>query len=323
VTAGHDRPVAWVTSATSFLGARISQELNQKGYRVIGFTRRHGLAPAAVEGFDQIVSGPFEPMLLRSALDKHGPPSAVFHAIGSGSVRQAHADPTADFERTVSTTRILVETLATMNVSARLIYPSSAAVYEAHDFGPITETFPIQPISVYGKSKASAEQVCRDLAQNTTLAVMIARFFSVYGPPQRKLLLWELGRRLLAGERDIVLDGTGEETRDFIHVSDAARIVVSLFSCAAPPELLNIGAGRATSVRHVAIQMATALDVKASIRFSGVLRPGDPVHLQSDNSRLAALGMNSYMTLEQGLVDYARWLRSYPAMASETVPLSG
>jgi UDP-glucose 4-epimerase len=322
VTAGHDRPTAWVTSATSFLGTRISRELNQKGYRVIGFTRRHGLAPAATEGFDQIVSGPFEQILLRGVLDQHGPPSAVFHAIGSGSVGQALADPVADLERTVSTTRILVETLATMNISARLIYPSSAAVYGAHDFGPIAETAAVQPISAYGQGKAAAEQVCRQLAQHTSLQVVILRLFSVYGPPQRKLLLWDLGRRLLAGERDIVLQGTGEETRDFIHVSDAARIVVSLFSCAGPPALLNIGTGRATSVRHLATQLTIALDVTTNVRFGGTPRSGDPIHLQSDTSRLASLGLNSFVPLEQGLVDYARWLRSYRAMVNETVPLS-
>jgi len=306
----QDRPLAWVTGAASFLGRHVARTLAQQGYDVAGFAR-HTIEPELAKGwgFKFIESGSFAAPLLQRVYERAGPPVAVFHAIGASSVTQANADPAADAERTLRTTERLLEALGQMAPSARLIYPSSAAVYGAAAPGPIPENAPTQPISVYGANKLRAEGICQDFARRSGLQVIIVRFFSVYGPPQRKLLLWDLGMRLLAGERRITLGGTGEETRDFIHVRDAAAIVGALTVSAQPPRLLNAGTGRATSINTLAAKLAAAFGVPVDIQFDGRSRPGDPPHQQADISQLSAIGFAASMTLEQGLSDYADWLR--------------
>jgi UDP-glucose 4-epimerase len=278
---------------------------------VAGFAR-HTIEPELAKkwGFKFIECGSFAGPILQRAHERAGPPVAVFHSIGASSVTQAEVDPAADAERTLRTTESLLEALRQMAPSARLIYPSSAAVYGAAAPGPIPEDAPTQPISLYGANKLRAETICQDFARRSGLQVIIARFFSIYGPPQRKLLLWDLGLRLLAGERRITLGGTGEETRDFIHVSDAAAIVVALIVAARPPQLLNAGTGRATSVNILATKFAAAFGVPVDLQFDGRSRPGDPSHQQADISQLSTVGFASSMTLEQGLANYANWLRT-------------
>jgi UDP-glucose 4-epimerase len=312
VTGARDRPLAWVTGATSFLGRHVALTLARRGYDVAGFARPSAIEPGTREdwGFRFVECGAFDAALLRRIRDRAGPPQAVFHAIGSGSVGQADADPVADCERTLRTTECLLEELTQTAPGARLIYPSSAAVYGIVPAGPIGEDAPTKPISVYGANKLAAEAMCREFAKSAGRQGVIVRFFSVYGPPQRKLLLWEVGQRLLAGERDIVLGGTGEETRDFVHVSDAAGIVASLAAAANPPSLVNAGSGRATSVRTLVETLASSLGVCAEIRFNGHSRPGNPPYQQANVSGLASIGFAATVPLEQGLADYARWLRN-------------
>jgi UDP-glucose 4-epimerase len=308
----NDRPLAWVTGATGFLGRNVALALAKQGYDVAGFVRHSDLNVELTSrwGFRFIEQGPFDAPLLRRVEEHAGPPLVVFHAIGSGSVAQADADPSADKQRTLRTTECLLDELAKTAPRARLIYPSSAAVYGDIPAGTIAEDASTRPISVYGANKLAAEALCRKFAKGSGRGgVVIVRFFSVYGPPQRKLLLWEIGQRLLAGERDIALGGTGEETRDFLHVIDAAGIVTALAAAADPPSLLNAGSGRATSVRTLVETLSSFLGVRVKIRFDGHSRPGNPPYQQADVSRLARIGFKASVPLERGLADYARWLR--------------
>ena len=306
----RDRPLAWVTGATSFLGRHVALAMAKQGYDVVGFGRRSAIEAGTWEewGFRFIELGTFDAALLRRAQDRAGPPQAVFHAIGSGSVGQADADPAADSERTLRTTACLVEFLSQTASGARLIYPSSAAVYGVSPAGPISENAPMAPISVYGANKLRAEGICRHYTARNTQPSVIVRFFSLYGAGQRKLLFWDIGQRLRAGERTLVLGGTGEETRDLIHVSDAAAIAAAVAVAASPPSVINAATGRATSVKTLVEMLVSALGVTAQIRFDGRSRPGNPPYQQADISRLAKLEPGQFIPLEQGIAGYARWL---------------
>jgi UDP-glucose 4-epimerase len=304
----QDLQLAWITGATSFLGREVARRLAGRGFRVIGFSRDADAARSSTSwGLSAVECGRFGMTLFEQACARYGAPSVVFHAVGSGSVAQADADPEADVERTVKSVEQLIDALVRLAPSARLLYPSSAAVYGARP-GPIAEDAPTRPISAYGRNKVLAEEICRERAAIVGLDIVIARIFSVYGPPQRKLLLWELGQRLLSGQKVITLSGTGEETRDFIHISDVADVITMLAEAADVPALVNVGTGRATSISVLATKLAAALRVDARIAFSAKPRPGDPAHQCADVTRLRAMGYASFTDLDAGLADYGHWL---------------
>jgi UDP-glucose 4-epimerase len=301
---------AWVTGASGFLGRHVARRLADSGYDVIGFSRAAVEDPFAIRwGFASIEAGPFELAIFQRACQRQGPPSAIFHGVGSGSVAQAAEDPNGDIERTLRTTERLIDAMWQLAPSARLIYPSSAAVYGQTGPGPIPEESTPRPISVYGTNKLLTEEMCRQRARLEGLDIITARFFSVYGPSQRKLLLWELGQRLLSGERVVELGGTGEETRDFMCVIDAAAIVETLIEADDIPLIVNIGTGETTPIKRLARLLADALSATVEIRFSGEPRVGDPTHQQADTGRLVTLGHKKFTPLHRGIADYADWLR--------------
>jgi UDP-glucose 4-epimerase len=305
-----ESPVAWVTGATSFLGRYVARQLSRDGFKVAGFSRRPiALASAAEWGFAAIEVGDFEPQILKRAHRRFGAPAVVFHAIGSGSVGQAADDPTADYERTFGSAELLTEVLGQLCPATRLIYPSSAAVYGMVSEGAISESAPVNPISEYGKTKMLTEDMCRERAQIYGMQLIVARFFSVYGPWQKKLLLWDIAQRLLSGQSAVTLGGTGGESRDFIHVVDAAAMVVTLAQCETALGTFNIGTGRATPIMVLASKLVSAMESNAEISFTGISRPGDPMHQQADVRRLSEFGQIARVSLDQGLADYAYWIR--------------
>lgn len=308
--------VAFVTGAGGFLGGAVVSAFQRAGWRTAGFghPRRHpddaeGLTPPKIR-----LEGDVLRRQLSQAAEVAGSPEVVFHAAGGASVGASIADPEADFRRTVLSLR---ETLAFLEADApgaRLIYPSSAAVYGALAASPIPETAQPNPISPYGRHKLQVETEIDEARNSFALDAVVVRFFSLYGPGLRKQLLWDLAQRLTAADR-VELGGQGDERRDFLFIEDAVRLVGVLAEAEAPPKLINGASGQAASVREVAQGLARALGRPAEISFSGVVREGDPRALVADAARLSALGFVPGVSLHEGLQRTAAWMAKARAAA--------
>lgn len=239
---------------------------------------------------------------------EHGAPDAVVHAAGSSSVRVAAEDPAQDFKRTVGGTIELLEALRRWAPEACLLLSSSAAVYGSNHNIPIPEHAAPAPISTYGLHKLRAEELCLEAAERHGLQVAVVRFFSLYGAGLRKQIFWDLWNKIIADDR-VVLGGTGSETRDFLHVEDAVRLLLHLAENRGieRPSIVNGGTGIATTIRDAATLLVRSSDCRAEIIFEGLSRPGDPAHLVADIGRLRATGYRSRIELADGLADYAAW----------------
>lgn len=140
-------------------------------------------------------------------------------------------------------------------------------------------------------------------------ASTIVRFFSIYGPGLRKQIFWDLCAKIRNSKDTISMSGTGDETRDFIHVADAARLLAALAQKprTAQPGILNGGTGRATTICEAVGLMAAACGADLHISFDGVQRAGDPLHLVADVSKLGRIGFRPLIGLDKGLSDYVDW----------------
>jgi UDP-glucose 4-epimerase len=183
-----------------------------------------------------------------------------------------------------------------------LLFPSSAAVYGNPLTLPIAEQAAIAPISPYGFHKAACELLAREYAECFGLHIVVGRLFSLFGPRQRRLLLWELYRQAAAGGPEIVLRGTGEESRDYLHIDDVAAIFLHLASLDLPGlTIVNVASGEETNIRDLARMIARAAPVDCRITALGVTQPGDPVRWRADTSSLARLGSPQSRPLAEGI----------------------
>lgn len=311
--------LAWVTGARGFLGRHVARHLRAVGWRVVGVG--HGewkREDAEAWGVSMWREAEIDFRTLRELVGISGRPDLVFHAAGSASVAFSLEQPLVDFQRTVATTAAVLEAMRTAAPGALIVYPSSAAVYGVVTKGPIAEPTPIAPLSPYGVHKAMAEQLCLTRSKHFGLRCAIIRYFSLYGPGLRRQIVWDLVQKITANPTEVQLHGEGDETRDFLHVEDAARMVSLVARTTADePVVINGGSGHAISIRELADAVARELGEHTAISFSGERRQGDPPHYQADVARLAQLGFAPSWTLREGVRDYLVWLRKTDSNGSE------
>jgi UDP-glucose 4-epimerase len=295
-----------VTGANGFLGRHVSRHAAAQGHHVIGMG--HGdWAEDAWRGWGLSAWHELD-VTLASLVGHAGTPDLLVHCAGSSSVGFSIDNPAQDFDRTVMTTRDVLEYLRTSAPETTLVYPSSAAVYGNAASLPISEQNPVAPISPYGAHKSIAEDLCRSYSARFGLHVAIVRIFSAYGVELRKQLLWDACWKSLIG--DYRFGGTGREMRDWVNGEDVARLLLLAGDHAGEgPALVNGASGEGVSVERILTLLFEALGTGQKPEFTGTVRAGDPERLVGDPTRAAGWGWSALRSWHDGVREYAEWFR--------------
>lgn len=228
---------------------------------------------------------------------------------GAASVPDSIVHPKRDFYLNTLNVFNLLDAIREHRPGCCFVNLSSAAVYGSPEKLPIRETQDIRPVSPYGYHKRIAEELCREFHEIYGLATCSVRIFSSYGPGLKKQLFWDIYRKS-QGSSEIRLFGTGQESRDFIYISDVVRALALLVEAPSyfDGRSLNLATGREHCVKDVAEILLGHLGWTGNLTFSGEHRKGDPVHWRADTSRFDALGFSPMVAIEEGLREYAKWL---------------
>jgi dTDP-L-rhamnose 4-epimerase len=169
--------------------------------------------------------------------------------------------------------------------------------------------------SIYALNKYAQERMSLLIGEAYGIPTIALRFFNVYGTRQALSnpytgVLAIFAARLLNGRRPRVFED-GAQRRDFVHVSDVAR--VCRLALEAPPELngvFNIGSGGSRTVGGVAIQLASIMDrPELAPEITGRYRKGDVRHCYADIERARKLlNFEPRTSFEDGLKELAVWL---------------
>ena len=146
------------------------------------------------------------------------------------------------------------------NKVQRVVFASSSSVYGNQSLLPITEDNPLHPVTPYGVSKLAGEKYCGAYYRTYGLSTIALRYFNVYGERQRANpysgVISIFAKKLAQGSRPTIY-GDGEQTRDFIHVSDVAKAnIQALQTNSAPGEAFNIGTGVPTTINQLYSMLA-------------------------------------------------------------------
>jgi UDP-glucose 4-epimerase len=299
-----------VTGARGAIGRRVVALAHARGHQVVGLGHGAWTPDADLPPNVGWINGGIDSDNLASLARSYGLPDTVIHLAGGSLVGPSVANPGEDFRRTVQGMQHLLEWLRLANPAARVVVASSGAVCGDGHSQPIQEAAGYDPTSPYGTHKAMAEMLCRSYGRQYGMAIAVVRLFSVYGPGLRKQLIWDLGRRLVTGERELELGGTGHEQRDFIFIDDAAKLLLDATALATKAvPVFNGCNGQAVSIASIAGLMAAKFP-GAALRFSGNSRPGDPAYLVGDPTLAQAAGLCTETSLGDGLARTSAWISS-------------
>lgn len=184
---------------------------------------------------------------------------------------------------------------------------------------PTSEDKPLFPTSVYAITKQDQEQFCLVVGRAYDIPAVALRYFNVYGPRQALSnpytgLCAIFSARLLQDQPPLIFED-GEQTRDFVHVSDIVQAnLLALETDAADYKAINVGTGRATSVKQVAALLTKGLGKEIEPQLVGKYREGDIRHCYADITRARRLlGYEPKVSLEQGIPELLDWVRAQRA----------
>lgn len=227
---------------------------------------------------------------------------------GAASVPESIKHPHRDFVLNTANVYAILNAIHTHNSGCKYINLSSAAVYGNPQQLPITEEHQVAPMSPYGFHKVMAEQIVKEFAIEFNEKVCSLRIFSAFGAGLKKQIFWDMNKKMNESN-NAVFWGTGEESRDFIHVRDIVRIIKLVIDNASfCGETINVANGIQTRIADAVSIFAHLKAYKGAISFNGIVREGDPRFWQADISIIKKWGYKESVSLEQGLKDYIEWI---------------
>lgn len=265
-----------VTGGAGFIGSHVVDRLLGDGHTVtvvdnLSTGRRHLVNPGAELEVCDLRSD-----RLREVFDATKP-EAVVHVAAQAAVSRSVADPAFDASVNVVGTIKLLESCRRLGVG-RIVYTSTGgAAYGDTDVVPTPEEHPARASSPYGVSKVTAERYLECFEGLTGIKPLTLRLANIYGPRQNPLgeagVIAIFCHRLLRGEPCIV-NGDGEQTRDYVYVQDVAAAVAK--AIAQPPitGIINIGTGIETAVNELYRRLARAAGVTAPAQHAPA-KPGE------------------------------------------------
>lgn len=157
-------------------------------------------------------------------------------------------------------TKKLLDAIGKVCPDAKFIFASSFQVYDKED--------------IFGISKWAAEQLIADYVENKLLKkAIILRFSNIYGPEMKpfKNSVLATFTYLIKNGKEVVINGTGKQTRDFLFVDDAVdAIIKAIERNPRGLETFDICTGNLTSINQLVQTITGILDVKVSIRYNRI-----------------------------------------------------
>jgi UDP-glucose 4-epimerase len=303
---------ALVTGGAGFIGSHVVQRLVEDGADV---TVVDDLSTGRIENLGGVISRiKFDDRPLGALLDEPAlilDHDVIFHLAANAYIPPSVEDPAFDFRLNLETTFQLLEVLRRAERRPRLVNTSSAAVYGDPQRLPIRESDPTVPISPYGVGKLSAERYVAVYSQLYGIPASSVRLFSVYGPRQRKQVVYDLVHRLAEDPVHLEVIGDGTQERDFAFVEDVAAAIV-LVGRAAPGtgEVFNVASGSTHSIAELVSAICGAMEVDPQIAYTGKVRPGDAERWSVDTTALGELGYEPGTSLFDGLRATWDWYRA-------------
>lgn len=229
--------------------------------------------------------------------------NVVFHLAALVSVDQS-------FQELEETIRINIDGLNNVAEEAihagvtKIVFASSASVYGNPSTIPQHEESIKRPGSPYARTKLDGESILLKHRESGRIDVNILRFFNVFGPRQSasssySAVIVRFIQQALAGD-SLQISGSGQQTRDFVYVSDVAKALSLAARDKIEHGVVNVGSGIQVSIKDLAEAITELVGTKGSIIFQAE-RPNEILRSCGCNQRIKESGWRPDYSLREAL----------------------
>jgi dTDP-glucose 4,6-dehydratase len=238
-----------------------------------------------------------------------GDADCVVHAAAETFVDRSIEDASAFVVSNVVGTQVVLE--ACRRADRPLLYVSTDEVYGSTAEGAFTEEEPLRPNNPYAASKAGGDLLVRSYAATYGLAAVTVRGTNTYGPrqhPEKAIPTFVLAA--LEG-RSLPVYGDGSHRREWLHVADFARAILTVLDGGEAGGIYNIGGGEEVSNLQLAARICELTGRGRNAIELVDDRPGHDFRYSLAWERLAGLGWGPEVSFDDGLAQTVAWYREH------------
>jgi UDP-glucose 4-epimerase len=310
---------ALVTGGAGFIGSHLVDALTARGEPVLVLDdlssgRRENLAASLGAGAELFEASITDSAAVAAAYERSRP-QLVFHLAAQIDVRRSVADPSFDLDVNVGGTIKLLEGARESGVERFVLASTGGAIYgegEGRDL-PLAESADCRPDAPYGQSKFAAEGYLDLYRRLYGLETISLRLGNVYGPrqdPHGEAGVVAIFSGNLAEGRKSTINGTGEQTRDYVYVEDVARANVLALEGEVASGAYNVGTGSETSVNEL-YRLLLKISGKDLAPEHGPAKPGEQLRSSVDPALAGrVMGWSPEVELTSGLRETLRSFRA-------------
>lgn len=284
-----------VTGGAGFIGSHLTESLIEGGYKVRVIdnlsTGKKEFVPQKADFYEGDI-------LDRGILKKvFKGASGVFHIAAMSKVAPSIDKPEFCTEQNIIGIQNVLIAAKDAGIK-RVVYSASSSSYGNRP-APQREDMLPDPLNPYALSKYVGEQYCRLWTYLYKLPTISLRFFNVYGPRQPETGAYALVLGIFLKQhkenKPLTIHGYGTQRRDFVHVSDVVRALISAYKSKASGIVLNVGSGGNISIKELA-------DLISSNQVYGPRRRGDAGTTLADITKIKKiLNWRPKVAMEQGI----------------------
>lgn len=323
-----------VTGAAGFVGSHLVEELLRQGQQVVGMDNfvagkesnlqavESAVGLGAWENF-RLIRGDIES--LECVCDAAAGCDLILHQAALGSVPRSLENPLQYHSSNVTGFINVLEAARAAGIR-RVVYASSSSVYGDCPDLPLRESSAGSFFSPYAATKWIDEIYAGIYAAAYGMEIVGLRYFNVFGPRQDPhgsyaAVIPRWIHAMLSGER-IVINGSGQNTRDFCFVKDVVRANLKASTASLNPGvslILNVGSGCRTSLLELFEILSRILEKSEGAQSGAAAspthappRPGDILHSVAEVSAAAEkIGFRAECRLDDSLRATLEWFAQF------------
>lgn len=251
-----------ITGGAGFIGSHLSEELNKEH---------------EVTVIDNLSSGkkdniPEEVKLVEHDIKENGLEQVledievVFHLAANPKVNTFPDDRDKDFDENLEGTHNVLEACEASNVD-EVVFASSSVVYGEEAKIPTPEDANLDPISMYGATKAGGEHMCKVYSEIFDMDLTIVRLANIVGGRNPKGVIYDFIHKLKDDPKKLTILGNGKQKKSYLHVEDTVRGFLEAWK--SDKTTFNIGSEDSIDVDGIADIVADEMDINPDYEYTG------------------------------------------------------
>ncbi len=308
-----------MTGGAGFIGSQLAERMLASGYEVRVVDnfdpcydpriKRKNIKKALSSRRYHLQEGDIRDRKLLEKILKEVKFDKVIHLAAKAGVRSSLKDPISYADVNINGTLNLLEACRKHKVG-NFIFGSSSSVYGNCRIPYREAEKELNPLSPYGATKLSGEQICYIYHHLYGMNMTLLRFFTVYGPRQRPDMAIHKFTKLIEAGKQIQIYGKGDSQRDYTYIDDILNGVTASLKRNFGFEIFNLGNSRRVKLIDLIRLLESKLQKKARLKFLPAEKSEPKITWADISKARRLLGYKPQTGFEEGIDNFLEWHRN-------------